>query len=40
MPGVHMFVLMLEHGIHQLCSRDADSRRFPFLTAFDPSRAF
>ena len=34
---VHTAVLMREHGISRICTRDADFRRFPFLTVIDPS---
>ena len=33
---VHTAVLMREHGISRICTRDADFRRFPFLTIIDP----
>ena len=33
---LHTAVLMREHGISQFCTRDADFRRFPFLTVVDP----
>lgn len=33
---VHTAVLMREHGISRICTRDADFRRFPFLTVIDP----
>lgn len=33
---VHTAVLMREHGITRICSRDSDFRRFPFLTVIDP----
>ena len=36
MHDVHTAVLMREHGISRICTRDADFRRFPFLTAIDP----
>jgi predicted nucleic acid-binding protein len=29
-------VLMREHGIKQIYTRDSDFHRFPFLTAIDP----
>jgi hypothetical protein len=29
-------VLMLEHGIRRICTRDADFHRFPFLEPIDP----
>lgn len=34
----HTAVLMREHGISQICTRDADFHRFPFLTVIDPLR--
>ena len=33
---LHTAVLMREHGIGRICTRDADFRRFPFLTVVDP----
>lgn len=33
---LHTAVLMLEHGISRVCTRDDDSCRFPFLTVVDP----
>ena len=33
---VHTAVLMREHGVSRICTRDADFRRFPFLTVVDP----
>lgn len=39
MHDVHTAVLMREHGISRICTRDADFRRFPFLTVVDPSGA-
>ena len=36
MHDLHTAVLMREHGISQICTRDADFRRFPFLTMIDP----
>ena len=33
---LHTAVLMREHGISQICTRDADFYRFPFLTVVDP----
>ncbi len=36
MHDVHTAVLMREHGISQICTRDADFYRFPFLTVVDP----
>ena len=38
MHDVHTAVLMREHGISQICTRDADFYRFPFLTVVDPLR--
>jgi len=32
-------VLMREHGIKQICTRDTDFHRFPFLEVIDPLRA-
>jgi len=29
-------VLMREHGIHRICTRDTDFHRFPFLEPIDP----
>jgi uncharacterized protein len=36
---VHTAILMREHGIKQICTRDADFSRFPFLEVVDPLRA-
>ena len=33
---VHTAVLMRENGINQICTRDTDFARFPFLTIIDP----
>ena len=33
---LHTAVLMREHGITRICSRDSDFRRFPFLIVIDP----
>lgn len=33
---LHTAVLMREHGITRICSRDSDFRRFPLLTVIDP----
>ena len=33
---LHTAVLMREHGISRICTRDADFNRFPFLTVIDP----
>ena len=32
----HTAVLMREHGIRRICTRDADFHRFPFLEVVDP----
>jgi uncharacterized protein len=34
----HTAVLMREHGIKQIYTRDSDFHRFPFLTVIDPTR--
>jgi uncharacterized protein len=34
----HTAVLMREHGIRRICTRDADFHRFPFLEVIDPLR--
>lgn len=34
----HTAVLMREHGVSQICTRDTDFHRFPFLTVIDPLR--
>ena len=31
-------VLMREHGVSRICTRDTDFHRFPFLTVLDPLR--
>lgn len=31
-------ILMREHGIRRICTRDADFNRFPFLEVVDPLR--
>ena len=33
---LHTAVLMREHGVTRICSRDTDFLRFPFLTVIDP----
>ena len=38
MHDVHTAVLMREHGISKICSRDSDFYRFPFLEVIDPLR--
>ncbi len=35
---VHTAVLMRENGISQICTRDTDFHRFPFLTVVGPLR--
>ena len=35
----HTAILMREHGIKQICTRDTDFHRFPFLEVIDPLRA-
>lgn len=37
MHDLHTAVLMREHGISRICTRDAGFRRFPFLTVIDPA---
>lgn len=32
----HTAILMREHGIRQICTRDTDFHRFPFLQVIDP----
>jgi len=32
----HTAILMREHGICRICTRDTDFHRFPFLEVFDP----
>jgi predicted nucleic acid-binding protein len=34
----HMAILMREHGIGRICTRDTDFNRFPFLEVIDPLR--
>jgi predicted nucleic acid-binding protein len=34
----HTAILMREHGIARICTRDADFNRFPFLQVIDPVR--
>ena len=36
MHDVHTAVLMREHGVSRICTRDTDFRRFPFLSVLDP----
>ena len=35
---LHTAVLMREHGISRICTRDTDFHRFPFLSVVDPLR--
>ena len=35
---LHTAVLMREHGITRICTRDTDFHRFPFLEVVDPLR--
>ena len=35
----HTAILMREHGISRICTRDTDFSRFPFLEIVDPLRA-
>jgi uncharacterized protein len=32
----HTAILMREHGIRRVCTRDTDFHRFPFLEVIDP----
>jgi predicted nucleic acid-binding protein len=34
----HTAILMREHGIGRICTRDTDFSRFPFLEVIDPVR--
>lgn len=34
----HTAILMREHGIRRVCTRDMDFHRFPFLEVVDPSQ--
>jgi len=34
----HTAILMREHGITRICTRDSDFHRFPFLEVIDPLR--
>ena len=33
----HTAILMREHGVSRICTRDADFHRFPFLQVFEPN---
>lgn len=35
----HTAILMREHGIGRICTRDSDFNRFPFLEVIDPLRS-
>lgn len=35
----HTAILMREHGISRICTRDTDFHRFPFLAVVDPIQA-
>lgn len=35
---MHTAILMREHGIRRICTRDTDFHRFPFLEVIDPLR--
>jgi uncharacterized protein len=37
MYDVHTAVLMREHGIREICTRDTDFHRFPFIKVIDPT---
>jgi toxin-antitoxin system PIN domain toxin len=39
MHDAHTAVLMQEHGVRRICTRDADFHRFPFLEVVDPLTA-
>jgi predicted nucleic acid-binding protein len=36
MHDAHTAILMREHGIARICTRDTDFNRFPFLDVIDP----
>ncbi len=36
MHDAHTAILMREHGIRRICTRDADFHRFPFVEVLDP----
>ncbi len=38
MHDLHTAVLMREHGVSRICTRDTGFHRFPFLTVVDPLR--
>jgi predicted nucleic acid-binding protein len=37
-PDAHTAILLREHGIRRICTRDTDFNRFPFLEIVDPVR--
>ena len=39
MHDAHTAILMREHGIRRICTRDTDFHGFPFLEVVDPLRA-
>jgi uncharacterized protein len=39
MHDAHTAILMREHGIARICTRDADFSRFPFVEVIDPLRS-
>ena len=38
MHDLHTAVIMREHGVSRICTRDTGFHRFPFLTVVDPVR--
>jgi predicted nucleic acid-binding protein len=38
MHDLHTAVLMREHGVSRIVTRDTDFHRFPFLSVIDPLR--
>ena len=36
--NLYTAVVMREHGVRRICTRDIDFHRFPFLTVVDPIR--
>ena len=38
MHDLHTAVVMREHGVSRICTRDTDFHRFPFLEVIDPLR--
>jgi uncharacterized protein len=33
----HTAILMREHGVNRICTRDTDFHRFPFVEVFEPN---